>query len=205
MVGVVACGPKIVNEHPGGDVTKHLPATLEVARPRDGEPATAKLRIYVDAGVRALPKWRDEIAEQIDYASQLLTPLAGVRLTVESVKDWNRTSDPYAALSALAELDKGTDVAWVIGYVTPGDTASKVMSELGSGEPLGHHVIVRGWSEKPETDALSGSLPDLKQTERVEVVAAHRRHKQTVVLLHMLGATLGAIDETDPTWIQNPA
>ena len=47
-------------------------------------------------------------------------------------------------------------------------------------------------------------LPDLKEAERTEVLAAHRRHKQTVMLLHWLAMTLGAIDETDPTWILHP-
>ena len=65
-------------------------------------------------------------------------------------------------------------------------------------------MIVRGWSEKPETTALTALLPDLKEVERSEVIAAHRRHKQTVVLLHMLAATLGAIDEQDKAWIQSP-
>jgi tetratricopeptide (TPR) repeat protein len=96
-------------------------------------------------------------------------------------------------------------VIWVIGYVTPGDSASKAMSELGDAQMLGKHVAVRGWAEKPETEALAALLPDLKPAERNEVLAAHRRHKQTVVLLHFLGRTLGAIAENDPTWIGNNA
>jgi len=199
-----ACGATVTHA-PTADLTKHLPATLEASRPKDGEPRTVKIRVWVDGGVRAQPRWREEIGDQIDYASQLLTPLAGMRLAVESIKEWNRTSDPHASLAALVELDKGDDVTWVIGYVTPGDVASKAMSELGYGEPLGHHVIVRGWAEKPEATALAGLLPDLKEAERGEVLGAHRRHKQTVVLLHMLAQTLGAIDEADPAWIQNPS
>src|SRR6185503_17412279 len=65
-------------------------------------------------------------------------------------------------------------------------------------------VVVRAWAEQPEAAAIARSLPDLKDTERTEVLAAHRRHKQTVVLLHMIAATYGAIAETDPAWIQNP-
>jgi tetratricopeptide (TPR) repeat protein len=199
-----ACGPTIVHEKPSADVTKHLPATLEATRPRSGDAKTVKVRIYVDAGARAQAKWKEEIGDQLDYASQLLVPLTGMRLTVESIKEWNRNTDPYASLAALVELDKGTGVHWVIGYITPGDKAAKAMSELGSAEPLGHHVIVRGWSEKAESEALAISLPDVKEAQRGELLAAHRRHKQTVVLLHMLAATLGAIDEADPAWIQAP-
>ncbi|MEO8699291.1 MAG: tetratricopeptide repeat protein [Kofleriaceae bacterium] len=204
MIGMLACGPTIPHEKPTADVTKHLPGTLETSRPKTGDAKTVKVRIYVDAGARAQAKWREEIGDQLDYASQLLVPMAGMRLSVESIKEWNRNTDPYAALPALVELDKGTDVTWVIGYITPGDKASKAMSELGAADPLGHHVIVRSWAEKPESEALATALPDLKEAERGEVMAAHRRHKQTVVLLHMLAATLGAIDEADPSWIQSP-
>ena len=200
----IACGPKVTDQHPRTDLTKQLPSTLEASRPREGDPRTVKVRVWADAGVRALPRWKDEIADQLDYASQLLTPLVGIRLAVDSIKDWDRAGDPHDAPRALAEADKGDDVTWVIGYVSAGDVASKVMSDLGSGEPLGHHVIVRSWAEKPESDVLAVALPDLKDAERAELLGAHRRHKQTVVLLHMLAATLGAIDEADPAWIQNP-
>jgi predicted Zn-dependent protease len=202
----IACGPKIVNDRSSAaaDLSKHLPATLEASRPREGDAKTIHVRIWVDAGMRATPKWREEIIDQADYASQLLAPLAGMRIAIDKISEWNRTTDPHASLAALAEVDKGEGVTWVIGYVTPGDVASKAMSELGFAEPLGKHVIVRGWSEKAETTALTMLLPDLKEAEKAEVISAHRRHKQSVVLLHMLAVTLGAIDEADPTWIQNP-
>jgi len=199
-----ACGPKVVNDHKIADISKHLPATLEASRPREGDAKSIHVRVWVDAGVRAQPKWREEIIDQADYASQLLAPLLGARISIDKISEWNRTTDPGAAMAALAETDKGDGVTWVIGYVTPGEAASKAMIELGNAEPLGKYVIVRGWSEKKETSGLTALLPDLKEAERTEVLAAHRRHKQTVVLLHMLAATLGAIDEQDPTWIQNP-
>lgn len=197
-----ACGGKL-SDHPAESVTKFLPSTLETTRPKEGEPRTAKVRIYTDAGVRALPRWREDITDQLDYASQLLQPLIGVKLTVESWKEWVRAGDPHDALRDLVQADNADDVTWVMGYVTPPDSASTVMTELGDAQPLGHHVMVRAWAEQPETDALAGKLPDLKDAERSEVIGAHRRHKQTVVLLHMLAATLGAIAEADPTWIQH--
>jgi len=205
-IAIGSCGGGKLQQRsaPASAVGKHLPATLEAQRPRGGEPRTVKVRVYADAGARAQPRWREEIADQLDYASQLLTPLLGVRLSVDAVKDWARATDPRAALPALVALDRGDDVAWVIGYVTPGDAASKAMSELGDAEPLGRHAIVRAWAEKPETDALASMLPDLKEADRAEAIAAHRRHKQTAVLLHVLAATLGAIAETDPAWLQHP-
>ena len=199
---LAACGGAL-SEHSADGVARYLPAILETNHVKPGDPRTAKVRIYVDPGVRALPHWKEDLVDQVDYASQLLQPLVGLKLAVESVKDWPRTGAPNDALRELAALDKGDDVAWVIGYVTPSDTASTAMSELGEAQPLGHHVTVRAWAEKPELDTLSLRLPDLKDAERAEVITAHKRHKQTVVLLHMLATTLGAIAEVDATWIQH--
>lgn len=199
-----ACGGSKKQERTAAEMAQHLPATFEAMQPRSGDPRAVKVRVYVDAGVRAQPKWREEITDQIDYASQLLTPLLGVRITVDAIKEWTREGDPQRALQSLAETDKGDGVTWVIGYITPADAASRAMQELGSGEPLGRHVIVRGWSEKAETSTLASLLPDMKEAARAELITAHRRHKQTAVLLHMLAATLGAIAEADPTWLKHP-
>lgn len=202
---LASCGPNIVNDRRSSEAGKYLPATLEAQRPREGDPKPLKVRIYVDTAVRATAKWREEITDQLDYASQLLSPLASAQLTIESVKEWARTGDPGGALAQLTELDKADDVAWVIGYVAASDVASKAMSELGNSEPLGRHIVVRGWADHAEREALAAALPALKDGERTELYGAHRRHKQTVVLLHWLAVTMGAIDEADPTWIGNPS
>ena len=204
LVVLVACGGPQIAEHHGSDLTKALPATLEANRPKEGDARPLKIRVWADAGVRALPHWKANIAEEIDYASQLLTPLLGVRLTVDEIKDWDRAGDPGVALKALVEADDAKGVVWVIGYVAPGAVAAKAMSELGDAQTLGHHVVVRGWTEKPETATLTATLPALSPTDRTEAINAHRRHKLSVVLLHMLAQTLGAIGESDPAWIQNP-
>lgn len=201
---LASCGGPKLQERSTPDMTKLLPSTLEAERPREGEPRVATVRVWTDAGVRANPRWKEDLNDQIDYANQLLTPLLGARLTVESWHDWDRAGEPHQALTQLAEVDRGDRVTWVIGYIAAGDTATKAMPELGFAEPLGKHVVVRGWAEKPEADALAGSLPDLGEAERNELLGAHRRHKQTVVLLHALASTLGAIAETDPAWLQHP-
>ena len=205
VIAVVACGGPQIQERHAVDMSRLLPATLEASHgvaPK-GEAKPAKIRVYVDAGVRATPHWKEEITDQIDYASQLLTPLLGARLVVTKVSDWDRAGSPTDALAALKALDKGDEVTWILGYVTSNDVASKAMIELGAAEPVGHHLVVRAWADKAETDALAHGLPDLKEAEKQEVLGAHRRHKQTTVLLHEIAVTLGAISEADATWIQN--
>ncbi len=200
---LVACGGTQIQEPKPADVGRLGPATLEATKPKEGDPREAKVRVWVDAGVRATKNWKEDITEQIDYAGQLLTPLLGVRLKVDAFKDWDRTGNVNDALADLAAVDDGKEAIWVIGYVTPGDTATKAMNELGDAHLLGKQVVVRGWAETPETAAIAKTLPDLSPALRNEVISAHRRHKQTVVLLHMLARTLGAIGESDPTWIAN--
>lgn len=197
---LAACGPSLAEQ--AAAKLRFLPAQIETTWKFQGEPRTAKVRIYADDAVRALPHWKEDIAEQLDTANQLLQPLVGLRLTVESYKDWTRTGAPDNALRELTEADKGNDVMWVIGYVAPPDVATTAMSALGDGQPLGHHVTVRAWNEKAELEVLAGRLPDAKDPDRAEVINAHHRHKEAVVLLHMLAATMGAITETDATWIQ---
>lgn len=220
-----------MSEQAAVNAMRYLPATLEASRPKEGAPRIAKVRIYADPAVRALPNWKSDITDEIDYASQLLQPLLGVRLAIESIHDWPRSGDPSGALrelAALAEPDPaepgsraqgdgdssaseaprklarpGDQVTWVIGYIAPPDKASRVMAELGDAQPLGRHVVVRGWAEKTEVELLAGQLPDVRSSDRADLVNAHHRHKQTVVLLHMLAATLGAIAEVDSTWIQH--
>jgi Flp pilus assembly protein TadD len=207
LVVLAACGgSQVTAEHPAADLSKVLPATLEATQAKQGDPRSVHVRVWADAGVRALPHWKDDITDQIDYANQLLTPLFGVKLVVDATKDWDRQGvDFHDAAKQLATLDDGKDVTWAIGYVMPGDAASKAMGELGDAPLLGHVITVRAWNETAETAALSPKLPDLDRSQRTEVLSAHKRHKQTVVLLHMIGQSLGAIAESDPTWIQNPS
>jgi tetratricopeptide (TPR) repeat protein len=201
LLALAACGAAAQAERSAAKM-RFLPSQIETTWKYQGDARSAKVRVYADADVRALPHWKEDIGEQIDYANQLLEPMIGLRLTVDSYKDWARTGTPEDALRELMELDKGSGVMWVIGYVAPATTASTVMSALGDARPLGHHLTVRAWAEKPELEALAGRLPDPKDADRSEVIGAHHRHKQTVVLLHMLATTLGAIAETDPAWIQ---
>jgi hypothetical protein len=185
-----------------------LPATLEPGKPREGEPRTAKVRVYADADYRAQHvRWRSSFTDQLDYANQLLVPMLGVRLEPEFV-EWDRRK-PEASLrdtlTELAELDDGDDVAWVIGLTSALPLVSATMDELGVAEVLGPHIVLRGFADVEERKAFARAFPDLDQSERDEVHDARRRHKMTVVLLHEIAHTLGGIHEAEPAWILHPA
>jgi len=199
------CRPKVIAHPKVEDTAGLLPATFEAQRPREGELRPLAVRVWVDPVVRGDTGWKARITDQIDYANQLLAPLVGVRLDIKEIKDWERRGDLAKALAELAAADAGTDVAWVIGYIAAPDTSQSALGELGAGDPLGKHVIVRVWAATAETDALAGRLGDLPAAERTEVLEAHRRHKEAVILLHHLARTLGAIAENEPSWIQHNA
>ncbi|MEZ4363365.1 MAG: hypothetical protein R3B48_24540 [Kofleriaceae bacterium] len=196
----VACSGASPNAHVLA-LAGAMPATLEPSVTAVDEPRIAKVRVWADEGVRAQPRWREQLLEQIDTASQYWAPLLGVRLEVVGVREWKRAAAPHVALAELAELDPGEDVAWVLGYTGADGTASIAMSELGSASLLRKHVVVHDWSPVPEASKLESQLKALKPEERTEVLAAHRRHKQTVVLLYYLHLSAGAITEQDESWI----
>ncbi len=195
------------------DLSRYLPSVFEAETPKGtsgngtkpDDPRSIHVRVWTDAAVRVAAHWKDDLTDQIDYANQLLQPLLNARLQVDDWKEWDRTGDLHEALAQLQAVDAGSDIAWVIGYTGPSDTASKAMSELGDARPLGRHVVVHGWAEKPETDLLAMSLPaELSDAQRQEVLGAHRRHKQATVLLHQLAITMGVVATNGPSWLDNP-
>jgi tetratricopeptide (TPR) repeat protein len=201
-LALTACSGGVSNARVAA-LTEALPATLEPTTTTTSEPRVAKVRVWVDEGVRKQPKWREQILEQIDAASQYWTPLVGVRLEVAAVREWERSAEPSQALQELAKLDAGEDVAWVLGYLGPDGTASIAMSELGGADLLGKQIVLHDWSATPEVKKLESVLEPLAPAERSEAIAAHRRHKQTVVLLHYLHQSAGVIAETDEAWIDS--
>ncbi|MCA9678898.1 MAG: hypothetical protein H6709_08835 [Kofleriaceae bacterium] len=185
-----------------------LPATLEARKQWDGEPRIARVRVYADADYRAQHlHWKQTFGDQLDYANQMLVPMLGVRLEAEYL-EWDRRA-PDASLrddlQVLSQLDPGDDVAFVIGLTSALPLVSATMDELGVAELLGPHLMLRGYADLEERKAFARAFPDLDQAERDEVHDARRRHKETVVLVHELAHSLGAIHETDPAWLLHPS
>lgn len=187
---------------------EELPATLEAPTKYEGTARTAKVRVWADAEYRAQNvRWKHGFGDELDYANQLLEPMLGIRLEAE-FKEWERHA-PNASLretaAELAALDPGDDVTWVFGLTSALPLVSSSTDELGVAEVLGTHIVLRGFSDGAERKAFARAFPDLEDDEREEVHDARRRHKQTVLLVHELAHTLGALHETDPAWIMHPA
>lgn len=183
------------------------PAPLEASRPWTKDPRDLKVRVWVDEDFRSQNmRWSKQIEEQLDDANQFLIPALGVRLVVGAYEKWDvRTADRSMEqlLEQLEAKDQGEDVAWVIAYVSSLSIAADSFEQLGVARALGKHVVVRGYADAGERKAFTAAFPRTTAEERERVHQARRRHKQTVVLIHELGHTLGAIHETDPGWIMH--
>lgn len=185
------------------------PVPLEATKPWKKDPRDLKVRVWVDEDFRIQNvRWAKQIEEQIDEANQFLVPALGIRLIVDGQHKWDirTTSQPMGdILAALEEKDEGKDVAWVIGFVSSLTIASVSFEELGMARPLGKHVILRGYADVDERRAFLQAFPRLDASERERVHQMRRRHKQTVVLIHEIAHTLGALHETDDGWIMHGA
>jgi tetratricopeptide (TPR) repeat protein len=211
VIGMTAIALSCTQQHVKNQrrrLGEELPATLEAPTKYEGTVRTAKVRVWADAEYRAQNvRWTRGFGDELDYANQLLEPMLGIRLEAE-YKEWDRHA-PNASLretaAELALLDPGDDVTWVFGLTSALPLVSSSTDELGVAEVLGGHIVLRGFSDGAERKAFANAFPDLEPEEREEVHDARRRHKQTVLLVHELAHTLGALHETDPGWIMHPA
>lgn len=183
------------------------PAPLESSKPWKGEPRVLKVRVYVDEDFRAQTlRWKRQIEEQFDDANQFLVPALGIRLDVVSYAPWAQRSasaSMESLLDALERHDQGDDVAWVVGYVSSLSIASMSFEQLGVAHLLGKHVVIRGYAESGEKKLLAEAFPKVPAVERENAHEQRRRHKQTVILIHEIAHSLGAIHENDEGWIMH--
>ena len=192
-------------QHPHADLSKVMPADFDPGPKHEGEVKALKVKAYADADYRRkTPQWKERITDELDFANSLLTPMMGVRLELTDVVEWDHDA-PEAplreTLAALTQASQGDDVAWAIGFTTPPAEPTNAFDELGAGELFGRAIVVRGYDDDAQRAAFHKQFPDVPLKEAGDALDARRRHKQTCLLLHQLGHTLGAIHETDPSWI----
>jgi hypothetical protein len=206
LTALAACTPRYVKSQ-RKVLAMNMPATLEAPTRYEGPVRTARVRVWADDDYRAQHlRWKQGFGDELDYANQLLEPMLGLRLEAE-FQDWDRRATGATLredIDALAQIDDGDDVAWVIGLTSALPLVSASTDELGVAEVLGTYIVLRGYADAEERRAFIRAFPDLEESERDEVHDARRRHKQTVLLVHELAHTLGAIHETDPSWIMHP-
>ena len=133
----------------------------------------------------------------LDDASDVLESTLGARLELEGIRAWDLASDAdlKAALAESKKADPGTDVDWVVGFVGALPRATQSFHDLGMGDVVGKHVVLRAPSTAEHHDALEASYGELSDDERRAIQKGAKRHRAAVVFLHEIGHTLGLVHE----------
>jgi hypothetical protein len=202
MAAVIALGSGCAGSQAGAGATsqaqgsaRQLFPMLLTARPAwTGEIRAATLRVWADQAYRAQnPRWQEDLDDYVAYANRVLIPMLGVGLAAE-YRAWDHLVQGDE-LAALVETDPGDDVVWVVGVTAGVEGDSTSFERLGSAH-LGH-VLVRGYAEGEQRKALERAFPGASADERGHALVARRRHQTTVVLLHQLAHSLGALHDSE--------
>lgn len=170
---------------------------------------TARVRVYATRAYSAeVLDWPRRFTVVIDDANAVIGPILDARLEVVDARAWPVERDDEKVdrlVTKLREQDSGDGVEWVIGLAGSMPRFESSFHELGIGELVGKHIVLRAITNAAEYQAIEQGLSQLSERERDDFRRARLAHKVATVLLHELGHTLGALHEKNPKSIMNPA
>ncbi len=153
------------------------------------------VRAWADADYRAVSvDWRAALLVRIDRANALLRGY-GVELQVTSINDWDRRSSTSLAadLEALEAHDRGAGADLIVGLISASPVLTTSVHHLGYARVLGKHCVLRGMDDAVERDAILQSYSVVSREKLEGIYRERKQHKETAVLLHEWGHTLGAV------------
>lgn len=222
LAGVVPCALLLACSYQNPYVTRHQaqrkaaaelrPAELEQSGRRAAPVIRVNkrltLRIYFDSAYQQRERnTRRHINDLVDHASEVLQNTLHARLEIESIRPLpEQVSDNNldVVVKRLAELDPGTDVAFVLAFVGQHPIMTLSFHELGRAEWIGKHLAMRCLDDVEEQRALASAFDTLSTEARTHLYAERKQHKETAVLLHELGHSLGAVHASDPNDLLHP-
>ena len=161
------------------------------------EELVLRVQVKVDARYRKENlRWRQRIERQLEAASAELSGTFRIRLDVARIDEWEHDSaanDLEENLRALASDPVPEGIDRVIGFTSSLPSYTSDQHALGMAHVLGQHLIMRGMNSHIEYDRLDEVLSAATPKEREELYKQRVLHKETTVLLHELGHTLGAL------------
>jgi hypothetical protein len=167
-----------------------------------------RVRVYADAAfVKHVGGLTHYFADWLARTNDVLQPALQLRLEVEQFRDLPEPaagSDLDAVLVSLRALDPAADVDLVVALVGISPVMTMSFHDLGRAELLGKYIAVRSMDDDAELRALHESFDKLDATERSNLYAERKRHKETAVLLHEIAHTLGALHTRAPDDLMNP-
>jgi hypothetical protein len=169
---------------------------------------TLRLRLHATRAYAAGKlDWQRRFQDTLVDVNRVLGPMLAVQLQIAEARHWalaGNEDKTQALIGELAKIDAGDDVDWVIGLVSSVPRFEASFHELGVGEVVGNHVVLRAIDNAAEYQAIEGGLGEISAKEREKLRTSRLSHKVTAVVLHELGHTLGAIHERDPRSLMNP-
>ncbi len=175
---------------------KITPTRVRAVGAWPGEVQTKKVRVWADDEYRAQHvRWQEGFQEILDDANDILAAQFGVRLTAEYVS-WSYRPSPgqplEETLAALTSQDPGTGAFVVVGLTSSLSLVTSTFDQLGVGQLPGRYLVIRGYSDIHERQALEMSFVDLTKQDRTLMFDARKHHKRLSLLLHELGHVFGA-------------
>jgi hypothetical protein len=167
------------------------------------------VRVYADEEYRlANLRWQERTTALVSEASAQLEESFGAKLTIESIRPWKRQGAKDSTVQLLHELeaaDRGDDVDWVIGFVSPLGLLTTSIHEIGMASLPGQHFVLRGIDDREEVTALAKYFGDIDGQKRDEFLLRRRHHKELVVFLHEWLHNLAALHQTDGEDLMHPS
>src|SRR5262249_60135099 len=105
--------------------------------------------------------WQKEVEDLVEASSAITEGLFGAKLHIESIRRWetyNSKDTLSPALDALARLDPGTQVHWVVGFLGSSPLLNASQDQLGTAYLLARHFVVRGLRGAEDITAIENSF-----------------------------------------------
>jgi hypothetical protein len=167
---------------------------------------TLRVRLYVDADALHKDSTQREFEERLERANQVLQSALRLRLKLDDMRELPAQRPEVStdeALVALQQLDPAKDVDLVVAIIAASPVVTLSFHDLGRAQLIGRHLVLRTMDDVAELRALEG-FDTLDPAERSRLYQQRKRHKETTVLLHELGHTLGALHTRDPLELMYP-
>ncbi|NOU31739.1 MAG: matrixin family metalloprotease [Polyangiaceae bacterium] len=183
-----------------------VPATIAST-----DSASAPVHQQMRIRAYATPQYMSQVVEperrfqeSLDEANRAFAGV-GVHWVLESFRPWNGPDDDLGkALDSIESDAPGREVDFHVGLVGALPLASEDVHKLGIARPFGHHLVMRAPSRAREVDAVERNFDELSEAEREKIRGTRRKHRASVVLIHELGHTLGAMHDNVDVSIMNP-
>jgi hypothetical protein len=184
------------------------PASSASALNQGGNVRTLRVRLHATRAYAAgTLDWQRRFRDTLLDVNRVLGPTLSVRLEVAEARHWNLAGNEdktSALLAELTKIDAGSDVDWVIGLVSSVPRFEANFHELGVGELVGNHIVLRAIDNAAEYQVIEEGLGEISAKEREKLRTSRLSHKVTAVVLHELGHTLGAIHERNAKSLMHP-